>query len=185
MCVFLSVLRLHFCILSPFTPPLNIKGHEVFWHGLNITIKVNYTSFILYFKKVNLHLNSSTVQQYNSSLVRLWAKQERRGKNIKLIHRDVFMLLVPALFWRGGGKDRKVQWQCVRKANTGEATACVWFLLTSQIIIVVCRMANRRTVFSTQPHSRCLPQYNLYKRQIEFSAMSLARQPEPWGWAWL
>ena len=26
------------------------------------------------------------------------------------------MLLVPALFWRGGGNDRKVQWQCVRTA---------------------------------------------------------------------
>lgn len=46
---------------------------------------------------------------------------------------------------------------------------------------VICRMANRRTVFSTQPHSRCLPWYNLYKRQIEFIAMSLAQQPEPWG----
>lgn len=46
---------------------------------------------------------------------------------------------------------------------------------------VIYRMADRRTVFPTQPHSRCLPWYNLYKRQIEFIAMSLARQPEPWG----
>lgn len=89
------------------------------------------------------------------------------------------MLLVPALFWRGGGGDGKVLWQCVRKASTGEATVCVCFLLTSQIIIVIYRMANRRTVFSTQPHSRCLPRYNLYRRQIEFSGVSLARQPEP------
>lgn len=44
---------------------------------------------------------------------------------------------------------------------------------------VIYRMANRRAAFSTQPHSRCLPQYNLYKRQIEFIAMSLAPQPEP------
>lgn len=41
------------------------------------------------------------------------------------------MLLVLALFWHGGGKDGKVQ--CVRKANTGEATVCVWFVLTSQV----------------------------------------------------
>lgn len=50
---------------------------------------------------------------------------------------------------------------------------------------VIYRMANRRTVLSTQPHSRCLPWYNLYKRQIEFIAMCLAQQPEPWGWLWL
>lgn len=43
---------------------------------------------------------------------------------MKLIHGDIFMLLVPALFWHGGGTDRKVQWQCVRKANKGEATVC-------------------------------------------------------------
>lgn len=43
------------------------------------------------------------------------------------------MLLVPALFWRWGGKDRKVQWQRVRKANKGEATVCLWFALMSQV----------------------------------------------------
>lgn len=43
------------------------------------------------------------------------------------------MLLVSALFWHAGVKDRKLQWQCVRKANTGEATVCVWFVLTSQV----------------------------------------------------
>lgn len=91
------------------------------------------------------------------------------------------MLLVPALFCHGDGKDREVLWQSVRNADTGDATVCVWFSLTSHIIIVIYRMANRRTVFSTQPHNRCLPRYNLYRRQIEFSAASFAEQPEPWG----
>lgn len=41
---------------------------------------------------------------------------------------------------------------------------------------VIYRMASRRTAFSAQPHSRCLPWYNLYRRQIEFIATSLAQQ---------
>lgn len=175
--------------------------------------------------------------------------------NIQLIHGDVSVLLVPALFWHGGGKDRKVQWRCVRTANShnsrarkiqlqlsalrvrnskghkshrgcrgscnyrGICATCIWFSEPCLVCVavmcwaafgsilsfffsekrentqppptslpsgpVIYRMANRRTVLSTQPHSRCLPWYNLYKRQIEFIAMSLAQQPEPWGWLWL
>lgn len=48
---------------------------------------------------------------------------------------------------------------------------------------VIYHMANGWAVFPTQPRSRCLPQYNLSKRQIEFAATSLVwrRQPEPLG----
>lgn len=55
---------------------------------------------------------------------------------------------------------------------------------------VIYHMANGRAVFPTQPRSRCLPQYNLSKRQIEFAAMSLVLRrrlllpplpPEPLG----
>lgn len=39
---------------------------------------------------------------------------------------------------------------------------------------VIYHMADGRAVFPTQPRSRCLPRYNLYKRQIESAAVSLA-----------
>lgn len=89
-------------------------------------------------KKVYLYFSitiSCYVRSQTSavSYVNLQGRKEKKEQNIKLMHRDVFMLLVPALFWHGSGKDRKVQWQCVREVSTGETTVCVWFVLTSQV----------------------------------------------------
>lgn len=63
------------------------------------------------------------------------------------------MLLVPALFWHGCGKDRKVPWQRAGKANTGETAAfiCFFFLASvtnhqelsdgKQFVFVICANA--------------------------------------------
>lgn len=56
------------------------------------------------------------------------------------MHLDIFMLLVPGLFWPGSGKDRKVQWQNLRKATTGEAVVFVRFMLKTQGKQVKCKV---------------------------------------------